>query len=112
MSSSIPETCIFMKDSPKVASEKIMNSFTGGQPTLTEQKRLGGSPEICPIYYYQYYVFQEDDRKVEELWRKCKSGKILCWECKSLLVEKVKDFLIEHQRKREMAKNKVERYFM
>jgi tryptophanyl-tRNA synthetase len=112
MSSSIPETCIFMKDSPQAAAKKIMDSFTGGQSTAAEQRRLGGSPEICPVYYYQHYLFEDDDKKVEELWRKCKSGEILCGECKSLLIEKVQDFLVEHQRKREAAKDKVERYLM
>jgi tryptophanyl-tRNA synthetase len=112
MSSSIPETCIFMKDSPQAAAKKIMDSFTGGQSTAAEQRQLGGSPEICPVYYYQHYLFEDDDKKVEELWRKCKSGEILCGECKSLLIEKVQDFLVEHQRKREAAKDKVERYLM
>jgi tryptophanyl-tRNA synthetase len=112
MSSSLPETCIFMRDSPHEAAEKIMNSFTGGQPTAAEQRKMGGNPEICPVYNYQHYVFQVDDREVEELWRKCRNGEILCGECKGLLIELVQGFLVEHQKKREAAKDRVERYLM
>lgn len=112
MSSSMPETCIFMTDTPKVATKKIMNAYTGGQATVEEQKRLGGKPEVCPIGLYHYYLFQEDDEKAYELWRKCKAGELLCGDCKTLLAEKVKVFLVEHQRKREEAKDKIEKYLM
>lgn len=110
MSSSMPETCIFMTDTPNVARKKIMNAYTGGQATVEEQKRLGGKPEICPIGLYHYYMFQEDDKIAEELLKRCKSGALLCGDCKMLLAEKIKGFLLEHQKKREEAKDKIEKY--
>jgi len=112
MSSSMPETCIFLTDTPNAARKKIMNAYTGGQATVEEQKKLGGNPEICPIGLYHYYIFQEDDKTAEELWKRCRSGALLCGDCKLLLAEKIKGFLLEHQKKREEAKDKIEKYLI
>ncbi len=105
MSASLPETCIFTTDSPEEAEKKIRNAYTGGRPTVEEQQSLGADPTICPIYYYEYYLFEEDDGKLKETFEKCKSGELLCGEHKAALAEKTKRFLKDHQKKREKAKN-------
>jgi len=105
MSASLPETCIFTVDTPEVAEQKLWNAFTGGKPTVSEQRRSGGDPFICPIYYYEYYLFEEDDEKLKEISIRCRSGELLCGEHKLALAEKVKKFLKEHQKKREKAKD-------
>lgn len=112
MSASLPETCIFTVDPPEVAEKKIWNAFTGGKPTAKEQRIYGGDPSICPIYYYYYYLFEEEDEKLKELGRRCRSGEILCGECKTQLAERVKKFLMEHQRKREKAKDVLDDYLL
>ncbi|MCX8175797.1 MAG: tryptophan--tRNA ligase [Candidatus Bathyarchaeota archaeon] len=111
MSASEPETCIFVVDPPEVAKRKVFNAFTGGQPTVAEQKKLGGSPEVCSVYHYLYWFFEQDDSKIKRIWYDCKSGGVLCGDCKSLLADKVEAFLIEHQKRREKAKDVVEEYF-
>ena len=112
MSASEPETCIFTTDSPEVARRKVFNAFTGGQPTIAEQKKLGGVPEMCSVYHYLYWFFEQDDAKIKKVWGDCKSGKMLCGECKSILADKVEAFLREHQKRREKAKDIVEEYFL
>lgn len=112
MSASLPETCIFTTDPPEVAEKKIWNAFTGGKPTEREQRKYGGDPSVCTVYYYFYYLFEESDQKMTELKRKCRSGEIICGECKELLAERVKKFLREHQRKREKARDIAERFFI
>jgi tryptophanyl-tRNA synthetase len=108
----MPETCIFTVDPPEVAEKKIMNAFTGGRATVEEQRRLGADPSICTVCEYERLMFESDDDKLIELERLCRTGEILCGECKQRLAERVTKFLIEHQRRREKAKDAVESYFL
>jgi len=112
MSTSEPETCIFTTDSQEEAEKKIMNAFTGGGATIKEQKEKGGKPEICSVYQYYYFLFENDDKKVKEILENCKSGKRICGECKVELAKRVKKFLIEHQKKREKAKDLIEKFIL
>ncbi|MFB0522395.1 MAG: tryptophan--tRNA ligase [Candidatus Bathyarchaeia archaeon] len=112
MSASLPETSIFTTDTPEDVERKIWNAFTGGKPTEREQKKLGGDPAICTIYYYFYYLFEESNDKMEELERECRSGENICGDCKKILADRVNLFLKEHQRKREKARNIVEKFFI
>lgn len=105
MSASEPETAIYTIDSPELVKKKIWNAFTGGKPTLAEQKKHGADPDVCSVFLYFVYLFEEDDRKLAERERKCREGGIMCGECKKDLTEKVNKFLAEHQKKREKAKN-------
>jgi len=112
MSASEPETSIFTIDPPDVVKGKIWNAFTGGRATVAEQRKLGGDANICTIFQYFAYLFEEDDKKLAERKRKCKAGEILCGECKTKLTEKINKFLAEHQRKREKARNIVEKFYI
>lgn len=112
MSASMPETCIFTVDTPEQAEKKIWNAFTGGKPTVKEQKKTGGTPSVCTIYQYFYYLFEEDDKEMVEINKRCKSGDIICGDCKQLLAERVKRFLKEHQKKREKAKDTIDKFFI
>ncbi len=112
MSSSMPETCIFLKDPPKLAQKKVMNAYTGGQATIEEQKKLGGNPSICSIYYYESFLFEPDDTRLKTIEEDCRSGSLLCGEHKQMLAEKVKKFLLEHQEKREKLKDNLQDYFL
>ncbi len=112
MSASEPETCIFTVDSPSTVKKKIWNAFTGGKPTVEEQRRLGGEPELCTIYQYFLYLFEQNDEKLADLVRQCKAGETVCGDCKAILTERVTKFLLEHQKKREKAKDKVEEFYI
>jgi len=112
MSASLPETCIFTVDPPEMAERKIWNAFTGGKPTESEQRKYGGEPSVCSIFQYYYHLFEESDERVKKLEKECRSGEIICGECKVLLADRVKSFLREHQRKREEAKDIIEKFFI
>jgi tryptophanyl-tRNA synthetase len=112
MSSSMPETCIFTIDPPKVAEKKIMNAFTGGRSTVEEQRKIGANPYICPIYQYERFLFEPDDAKLAEIENTCKSGGLLCGEHKATLAPKVIKFLKEYQERREKAKDVVSGCFI
>ncbi len=70
-------------------------------------RRLGGNPEIDVPFQWLYYFFEEDDNRIEEIREDYKSGKILSGELKQLLVDKLNDFLEDHRRKRDEAKDLV-----
>jgi len=110
MSASEPETCIFTTDTPELVRTKIWNAFTGGKPTAKEQKKLGGDTDVCTIYQYFLYLFEENDEKLGELANACRTGEAVCGDCKAILTERVTKFLLEHQKKREEAKNIVEEF--
>jgi len=110
MSSSEPETTVFTTDTPEAVKRKIWNAFTGGKGTATEQKKTGADPNVCAIFQYYYFLFEEDDKKIAEREIKCRNGETLCGECKVDLAERINRFLAEHQKKREKAKNSVEKF--
>ena len=110
MSASEPETSIFTMDQPELVKRKIWNAFTGGKPTATEQRKTGANPDVCSVFQYYVYLFEEDDAKLMERERRCRSGEMLCGECKTNLVERLNKFLEEHRIKREKAKDEIEKY--
>lgn len=109
MSSSKPETAIFTTDEPEIVEKKVLSSFTGGQATVSLQKKLGANADICPVYGYLKYFFDNEKESVERYIR-CKSGNLLCGECKSDLANNTRTFIIEFKRKREKAKDKVKNF--
>ncbi len=110
MSASEPETAIFTVDPPEVVKRKVWNAFTGGKGTIAEQRKTGANPSVCSIYQYFLFLFEEDDKKLLEREQQCRTGKMLCGDCKKELIEKINKFLSEHQRRREQAKNNLEKY--
>jgi tryptophanyl-tRNA synthetase len=109
MSSSQPETAIFATDDPELIEKKISNSFTGGQPTVELQRKLGANADICPVFWYLRYMF-EGEKSSDERYVKCKSGGLLCHECKNDLIVAVKPYMAEFQKRREKAKDKVNEF--
>ncbi|MBO3802442.1 MAG: tryptophan--tRNA ligase [Candidatus Brockarchaeota archaeon] len=112
MSASIPESAIFTTDGEVAAKRKIVNAFTGGRATVEEQRRLGGDPEICPIFQYELFLFEPDDAKLEDTKRRCLGGELLCGEHKEALAGKVAAFLRSHQERREEAKEVLDEFLV
>ena len=112
MSASQPDTAIFTTDKPKVAAKKVMRAFTGGRDTVDEQREKGGRPEVCNVYAYYYFLFEEDDAALIERELACKQGKILCGECKKELANRVSMFLTEFQKKREDAREVLDQFLI
>lgn len=106
MSSSDPETAIFTTDDLDVIEKKISNTFTGGQPTISLQKKLGGNPGVCSVFSYLKYMFDTPAESNERELR-CRSGNLLCGECKNDLSNHSTSFISMFQQKREKAKDLV-----
>ncbi len=111
MSSSKPETALFTIDKPEEIEKKVKNTFTGGQPTVALQRKLGGNADICPVYWYLKYLF-DSEYESNERYIDCKGGNLLCGECKGDLIKKVKPFMNDIQIKREKAKDVIEEFMI
>ena len=111
MSSSKPETAIFLNEDYETIKRKVMKyAFSGGQPTVEMHRKLGGNPDVDVSYQWLYMFFEEDDKKLEELREKYKKGDLLTGELKQYLIDKIWEFLEEHQKNKDKARRKVEKF--
>ncbi len=111
MSASMPETAIYLTDDPETVRKKIWKfALTGGQATVQEQREKGGNPDKCVVFKWLEMFFEPDDEKLLQRYEDCKSGKLLCGECKNYLIEKVQSFLKEHQERRNRAEPLVRQF--
>jgi tryptophanyl-tRNA synthetase len=101
MSKRTLSTSFTLDDPPAGASKKVLSAFTGGRDTTEEQRRLGGRADICPVYDLYRFHFAKDDEHVERVYHECIHGIRLCGECKQEAAGLVKNFLEDHQRKRD-----------
>lgn len=105
MSSSIPASHISLLDDPEDGYDKVRSATTGGRSTAEEQRELGGEADKCPVYeLYAYLLAGDDDGLAKEVYDECVGGERLCGGCKEQAAEMMRDFLEDHQEKREEAK--------
>ena len=99
-----PENALFLNDPPKVVERKVRNAFTGGRATVEEQRRLGATPEVCSVWALWRSRFAESGEVFDRITQDCRSGKMLCGECKALLLERIHRFYAAHAAAREKVK--------
>ncbi|MEZ0290569.1 MAG: tryptophan--tRNA ligase [Sulfolobales archaeon] len=105
MSSSKPETAIYLHDDPKTVRYKIMRyAFSGGQPTVELHRKLGGNPDIDVSFQWLYMYFEPDDNRIKRIEEEYRSGRLLTGELKEILIEKINEYLEEHRERRERAR--------
>jgi len=112
MSSSKPESTIFTTDTAEDVKKKIQRAFSGGGATLKEHKEKGGNPDIDIPCQYMYAMFEPDDNKIKEIFSGYRSGAISTGEIKNMLIDRAVGFLKEHQKKREQAKKKLDKFIL
>ncbi|MBW2995136.1 tryptophan--tRNA ligase, partial [Candidatus Woesearchaeota archaeon] len=77
MSSSDPNSYIAMTDTPEEAARKIKKyAFSGGQATVEEHRKKGGNPDIDVSFQYLKFLFEPDDKKLQQIYDDYKSGKM------------------------------------
>ncbi|WP_435184236.1 tryptophan--tRNA ligase [Halobellus sp. EA9] len=102
MSSSIPASHISLLDDPEEGYDKVKAATTGGRDTAEEQRELGGKADECPVYeLYAYLLAGDDDEFAKEVYDECVGGERLCGGCKEQAAELMREFLEDHQEKRE-----------
>lgn len=110
MSSSKPESAIFLTDTPKESAKKIMHAKTGGAISLEKQKREGGKPDDCIIYELFLYHLIDDDSELQNIYKSCINGEQMCGKCKRYAVELMEKMLKDLQEKRDRSEVVIDDY--
>jgi tryptophanyl-tRNA synthetase len=102
MSSSVPASHISLLDDPEDGYDKVKAATTGGRETAEEQREKGGEADECPVYeLYAYLLSGDDDEFAKAVYEECVGGERLCGGCKEQAAELMREFLADHQEKRE-----------
>lgn len=106
MSSSKPESAIFITDDPKEIEKKVKRAKTGGPATAEEQRKNGANPYVCSVYeMYLYHL--ADDKTLEVVFEECTTGKRLCGECKGQALTLLQSQLKDIKEKRDAGRHLV-----
>ncbi len=100
MSSSKPDSAIFVGDVGRDLLNKVFRTITGGKGTIEEQRREGADPGKCNIFQWlNFFIFKSEKQK-NDYGKKCESGEILCgYDCK-LLIYRYLEYYLEKIRTR------------
>ena len=111
MSASMPETAIYLSDTPEEVHNKIMKyAFSGGQETKELHRKLGGNTDIDVSFQWLHYFLEQDDSKLEKIRNDYRSGRMLSGELKEIVVDKINALLKLHNKRRESAVKLAEQY--
>ena len=92
MSSSKPNTAIYLNEEPEVAAKKVKTAKTGGRESLKEQEELGGEVDKCVIYEMLVYHLIDDDGELEKIREECLAGNLRCGDCKAKTAELMQEY--------------------
>lgn len=108
MSSSKPDTCIFLTDLPQQVERKLSRAFTGSVSTLEGHKRLGAIPEIDSCFQILKYHHPSYDY-VQNIYDSYKKGAITSSEIKKITISFVNDMLkVIQDNAKEVTQNDIE----
>ena len=110
MSSSQPETTIFMDESVKEMEVKVKRSFSGGQPTVEEHRRLGGDCSKDVAFQYLQFFFERDDNALSEIRAEYESGRMLAGEIKQICIDSATEWLNELAERRDMWADRLDEF--
>ncbi len=112
MSSSNPNSTVFTTEDPAGIRKKIMkHAFSGGQPSLKEQREKGADLSVDISYQWLYMFFESSDKKIKKIGEDYSSGSMTTGEIKNYLADKIEKFLVKHQKEREKARKNLHKYF-
>lgn len=101
MSSSGDAPSIELTDDAETVAETIRtHAYTGGQPTLEQHRERGGDPAVDVPFQYLRFFFESDDDELDRLARRYRAGDLLSGELKEIAIDRITDFLADHQRRR------------
>ncbi len=96
MSTSKPNSAIFLNDDEKTIRKKISKAFSGGQKTIEEHKKFGGNPEVDVSCIYLKSLFL-DEKKYNQIEAKYKKGELLSKDLKQMFANEAVKFIKQFQ---------------
>jgi tryptophanyl-tRNA synthetase len=108
MSSSSPDTSVWLSDPPAVVRRKIFKyAFSGGQPTVELHRKLGGNPDVDVSFQWLKVFLEPDDQRLARIEQAYRSGEMLSGELKSVVIEKLNALLERLRENRERMRDAV-----
>ncbi|ELZ10105.1 tryptophanyl-tRNA synthetase [Halovivax asiaticus JCM 14624] len=102
LSSSDDAPSIELTDDRETVAKTIReHAYTGGQSTVEKHRERGGDPSVDVPFQYLRYLFEPNDVELERIERAYRAGELLSGELKELAIDRIADFLADHQRRRE-----------
>ena len=103
MTNAVPQGRITYDDNDDDIRRRVSRAYTGGRRTQEEQRQLGGNPDprVCSVSSLHAFHCAQDAEEYTALQRRCRSGELLCGECKAAAVDKLLEYFREHRRRRE-----------
>lgn len=112
MSSSDPNSAIFMTDTYEQINSKILKyAFSGGRATMKEHRELGADLDVDVCYHYLRF-FMEDDDEFETITKLYGSGELLTSAVKKRTVEVLAPVIQKFQEARSKITKEVLQQFM
>lgn len=112
MSGSAEATSIYVTDDEKTVRDKInKHAFSGGRPTVEEQREHGADLSVDVAYQY-LAIWLDDDEELARIGEAYHTGKMLTGEVKKRLGDVVTEIVKKHQEARKSVDDDVVRRFM
>ena len=102
MTNAVPPGRITYDDNPDDLRRRIGRAYTGGRRTLAEQRELGGNPDprVCAVASLHAFYATSDAEEYAALQAQCRSGSLLCGECKASAADALVEYLARHRQSR------------
>ena len=107
MSKSKPESCIELPEDIESVKKKIKKAVTGGRDTLEEHRKLGAVIEKDMVFELMKQHLVEDDKELDVIYKKYKSGKMTSGELKEIACSKMEKFMNDFVKGIEKAKKQI-----
>lgn len=108
MSSSDPKSYIALTDSVEDAKSKIDQAKTGGQDSLEEHREKGADIEEDMVFELLAFHLIDDDKELKRIREEYTGGEMLSGELKQIAKDRIEEFLVKHQQRREEVEAAVE----
>ena len=97
MSSSDPNSSIFLTDTPKQIADKIKKYAFSGAPKTLEELQLNGCNLTVDIPFNYLNFFLQDDLQLEHIRKEYGAGRMKTSDVKQLVTDLLTDIVKTHQ---------------